>query len=71
MTDNPHTYREDELERFEPIARRIFDAAIAERRCGELLLSLFDGAGVTVNHKTGRLVIAWPPTVERADRGNL
>lgn len=58
--EGPARFTTGELERFEPIARRIFDAAIAERRCGELLLSLFDGAGASVA-VSGELVITWPP----------
>jgi hypothetical protein len=46
-------------ERYEPIARRIFEAAIAESRCGELLLCLFDGAAASID-PAGRLQIIWP-----------
>jgi hypothetical protein len=45
-------------ERYEPIARRIFEAAIAESRCGELLLCLFDGAAASID-PAGRLQIIW------------
>jgi hypothetical protein len=45
-------------DRYEPIARQIFEAAIAECRCGELLLSLFDGAAATAD-PPGRLKIVW------------
>jgi hypothetical protein len=39
-------------------ARRIFEAAISEDRCGELLECLFDGGAPTVDGVTGRLVLA-------------
>lgn len=48
----------EEAKRFDRIARRILGAAISEDRCGELLLSLFDGASATVDLE-GKLVIAW------------
>jgi hypothetical protein len=35
--------------RYEQIAQRIFEIAIAEGRCAELLLSLFAGAGCTIS----------------------
>ena len=39
------------------IAQRIFEAAIAEHRCGELLEALCDGATATCDYRTGKLVI--------------
>jgi hypothetical protein len=45
-------------DRYDHLARLIFEAAIAEGRCGELLLSLFAGAACTVD-PAGRLVITW------------
>jgi hypothetical protein len=41
----------------EVLARRIFDQAIIEERCAELLEALFDGGSATVDLTTGRLVI--------------
>jgi hypothetical protein len=41
----------------EAIARRIFLAAIAEHRCGELLDALLEGGSATVDAITGQLVI--------------
>lgn len=43
-------------ENMEAMARRIFMAAMQERRCGELLDALFDGASATVG-PDGVLVI--------------
>jgi hypothetical protein len=48
-----------ERSRYEPLARRIFEIAIAEGRCAELLLSLFAGAGCTIG-ATGELRVWWP-----------
>lgn len=45
--------------RYEPVARRIFEMAIAEGRCAELLLSLFAGAGCTIGAE-GELRVWWP-----------
>lgn len=42
--------------RYEPVARTIFTAAIAEGRAGELLLALLDGNGCTIS-PAGRLQI--------------
>lgn len=40
------------------MAKKIFEAAIREERCGELLLALFNGAKATVDKDSGLLVIA-------------
>jgi hypothetical protein len=45
--------------RYEPVARRIFEIAIAEGRCAELLLALFAGAGCTIGAE-GELRVWWP-----------
>lgn len=41
----------------DPVAKRVFIAAIAEDRCGELLEALLDGGSATVNIHTQRLTI--------------
>lgn len=41
----------------EEAARAIFEAAIAEHRCDELLTALFDGGSATVDRRTGELVV--------------
>ncbi len=41
----------------ENFARRIFEVAIDERRCSELLECLFDGGSVTIDALTGKLVM--------------
>ena len=41
----------------EEMARRIFEAAIREGRCAELLDALFDNGSATVDATTGLLVI--------------
>ncbi|MCU4183871.1 hypothetical protein K6U06_05825 [Acidiferrimicrobium sp. IK] len=45
--------------RYEQIAQRIFEIAIAQGRCAELLLSLFAGAGCTIAAE-GDLRVWWP-----------
>jgi hypothetical protein len=45
-------------DRYDKVARLIFEAAIVEGRCAELLLSLLAGAACTVD-PAGRLVITW------------
>lgn len=47
--------------RYEAVAQRIFEIAIAEGRCAELLLSLFAGAGCTISPR-GELRVWWPTT---------
>lgn len=41
----------------DPMARHIFQQALAEDRCGELLDALFNGASATVDAHTHRLLI--------------
>ena len=54
--------------RYEPLARRIFEIAIAEGRCAELLLSLFAGAGCTIG-ATGELRVWWPTAGKEEGEG--
>lgn len=42
----------------EAFARRIFEQAIRENRCGETLECLWGGGSVTVDAITGKLVLA-------------
>lgn len=42
--------------RFDEMARQIFEAAIREDRCGELLMALFQNGSATV--QSGKLVIS-------------
>ena len=42
----------------EYLARAIFQAAINEERCAELMDCLFDNGSATVDAKTGKLVLA-------------
>ena len=57
-----------DLSRYEPVARRIFEIAIAEGRCAELLLSLFAGAGCTIG-ATGELRVWWPTAGKEEGEG--
>ena len=57
-----------DLSRYEPLARRIFEIAIAEGRCAELLLSLFAGAGCTIG-ATGELRVWWPTAGKEEGEG--
>lgn len=41
----------------EHMARAIFQAAMDENRCGELLMTLFEGGSATVDLYTKKLVI--------------
>jgi hypothetical protein len=41
----------------EPIARRIFEQAIKEQRCGDLMECLFNDGSATVDAVTGVLVL--------------
>jgi hypothetical protein len=54
--------------RYEPVARRIFETAIAEGRCAELLLSLFAGAGCTIGDE-GELRVWWPTAGNEGGEG--
>jgi hypothetical protein len=54
--------------RYEPVARRIFELAIAEGRCAELLLSLFAGAGCTIGAE-GELRVWWPTAGKEEGEG--
>jgi hypothetical protein len=54
--------------RYEPVARRIFEIAIAEGRCAELLLSLFAGAGCTIGAE-GELRVWWPAAGKEEGEG--
>jgi hypothetical protein len=53
---------------YEPLARRIFEIAIAEGRCAELLLSLFAGAGCTIGAR-GELRVWWPTAGKEEGEG--
>jgi hypothetical protein len=56
--------------RYEQIAQRIFEIAIAEGRCAELLLSLFAGAGCTIS-PDGELRVWWLPTGKEGAGGGV
>ena len=57
-----------DLSRYEPVARRIIEIAIAEGRCADLLLSLFAGAGCTIG-STGELRVWWPTAGKEEGEG--
>jgi len=54
--------------RYESLVRRIFEIAIAEGRCAELLLSLFAGAGCTIG-AIGELRVWWPTAGKEEGEG--
>lgn len=54
--------------RLERMARLIFQAAIDEGRCAELLDALFDGGTATVS-PNGKLVIIGLPQIQRLEAG--
>ncbi len=56
--------------RYEQIAQRIFEIAIAEGRCAELLLSLFAGAGCTIS-PAGELRVWWLPNGKEGAGGGV
>lgn len=51
------------------IARMIFQIALRDDRCGELLAHLFDGGGVTLDAATGRLVLIPAATIAELAAG--
>lgn len=49
----------------DPMARRIFMQAIETRRCGELLLHLFGGGGVTIDPVLGGMILIPAETIDQ------
>lgn len=54
----------------EGMAREIFEAAIAEDRCGELLGCLFEGGSATVDAGTGKLVLLYASQIQQLIKGD-
>lgn len=54
----------------ESLARRIFEKAIADERAGELLEALFDGGSVTLDARTGGLLIVSADVLGQMDSGS-